>query len=187
MKTRRSCASISSRGSSRLRAQGGECVCVSIDTPQLIGFPEGSPLRILHESIGQLSRAMRNTKSRLYPLWRNALERLSHAGMRAKASISHSWKYIRTQQVARSSCKRLQVAETVSLGEKRFVAVIRVDGREFLVGGGATNVALLTQLDAKPSFDNLLTETMTVPKKRPAKRARKQIAKPPVEQAGGQA
>jgi flagellar biogenesis protein FliO len=122
----------------------------------------------------------------LFRLWRNASELLSRAGMSAKASMSRSWKYIRTQQVARSSCKRLQVAETVSLGEKRFVAVIRVDGREFLIGGGATNVALLTQLDAKQSFDNLLTETMTVAKKSPAKRARKKIAKPPVEQAGGQ-
>jgi flagellar biogenesis protein FliO len=107
--------------------------------------------------------------------------------MSAKGKISRLWKYIRAQQVVRSNSKRLQLAETISLGEKRFVAVIRVDGREFLVGGGATSVTLLTQLDIRQSFDNLLTETMTVPKKRPAKRARKQIAMPPVEQVGGQA
>jgi flagellar biogenesis protein FliO len=81
----------------------------------------------------------------------------------------------------------LQVAETVSLGEKRFVAVIKVDGREFLIGGGATNVALLAQLgvkkqlNAKASFDEILTEKMTVPKKQPAKRAKKKAAKSPVE------
>jgi flagellar biogenesis protein FliO len=106
--------------------------------------------------------------------------------MNAKEMITRSWKYIQAQQVVRSNSKRLQVAETISLGEKRFVAVIRVDGREFLVGGGATNVALLTQLDTRQSFDSLLTETMTIPKKRPAKRAKKQIAMPPVEQVGGQ-
>jgi flagellar biogenesis protein FliO len=55
----------------------------------------------------------------------------------------------------------LQVGATVSLGEKRFVAVIQIDGLEFLIGGGATNVALLAQLNKKESFGDLLQETMT--------------------------
>jgi hypothetical protein len=42
--------------------------------------------------------------------------------------------------------KQLRVSETVSLGEKRFVAIIQVEDRKFLIGGGASNVALLTQL-----------------------------------------
>lgn len=51
----------------------------------------------------------------------------------------------------RSKCahvteKQLRVAETVSLGEKRFVAIIHADGRKFLVGGGTQGVALLTTL-----------------------------------------
>jgi hypothetical protein len=132
------------------------------------------------------SKARINASKHISGSWKGASELLSHAAMNAKGKISGSWKYFRAQQVAHSSSKRLQVAETVSLGEKRFVAVIRVDGREFLVGGGATNVALLTQLDARQSFDSLLTETMTVPKKRSAKRARKQIVAPPVEQVGEQ-
>jgi flagellar biogenesis protein FliO len=70
--------------------------------------------------------------------------------------------------VAHSSSKRLQVAATVSLGEKRFVAVIQVDGLQFLVGGGATNVALLAQLKDNESFGNLLKETMTAPEKQTA-------------------
>lgn len=44
--------------------------------------------------------------------------------------------------------RQLRVAETVSLGDKRFVAVVHVDGRKFLIGGGASGVSLLTQLDA---------------------------------------
>jgi hypothetical protein len=44
--------------------------------------------------------------------------------------------------------KRLRVCETASLGEKRFVAIVRVEGREFLIGGGAAGVSLLTQLGA---------------------------------------
>jgi len=72
---------------------------------------------------------------------------------------------------------------TVSLGEKRFVAVIQVDGVQFLIGGGATGVALLAQLNTKDSFEELLKETITVPKKRPVTRSRKQSIKPAAKQA----
>jgi flagellar biogenesis protein FliO len=109
-----------------------------------------------------------------------------------------AWKRIWAQQMARSKSKRLQVAETVSLGEKRFVSVIKVDGREFLIGGGATNVTLLAQLgvkkplkikkplNAKKSFDGILAEKMTVSNKQPAKRARKKVTKPTAEKPGRQ-
>jgi hypothetical protein len=43
--------------------------------------------------------------------------------------------------------KQLRVAETLALGEKRFVAILHADGHRFLIGGGASGVSLLTQLD----------------------------------------
>src|SRR5580658_4310872 len=43
--------------------------------------------------------------------------------------------------------KQMRVSETVALGEKRFVAVLLVDGRKFLIGGGASGVSLLTPLE----------------------------------------
>jgi hypothetical protein len=43
--------------------------------------------------------------------------------------------------------KKLRVSESVSLGEKRFVAILQVENRKYLIGGGAANVALLTQLE----------------------------------------
>ena len=46
-----------------------------------------------------------------------------------------------------SSTKELRVAETVSLGEKRFVAVVHVANQKFLIGGGSQSVSLLTRLD----------------------------------------
>jgi hypothetical protein len=52
--------------------------------------------------------------------------------------------------------KQLRVSETVSLGEKRFVAIIQVEDRKFLIGGGASSVSLLTQLDAA-------TESVSIP------------------------
>ena len=46
-----------------------------------------------------------------------------------------------------TASQNLRLAETVSLGEKRFVAIIHVEGRKFLIGGGTAGVSLLTQLD----------------------------------------
>jgi hypothetical protein len=46
-----------------------------------------------------------------------------------------------------TTSQHLRLAETVSLGEKRFVAIIHVEGRKFLIGGGTAGVSLLTQLD----------------------------------------
>ena len=77
--------------------------------------------------------------------------------------LSRGWNWIQARRAANSTAKRLSVATSVSLGEKRFVAVIQVDGRQFLIGGGSTNVALLAQLDQKTSFGNVLRETLTVP------------------------
>lgn len=55
--------------------------------------------------------------------------------------------FLRTRAVAP---KQLRVAETVSLGEKRFVAIVQVEGQRFLIGGGAAGVSLLTELDRVP-------------------------------------
>jgi len=77
--------------------------------------------------------------------------------------------WFQARRMARSDEKRLRVAETVSLGEKRFVAVVQVDGRHFLVAGGPTNIVLLAQLDPKDDFQDVLKKTMTVPLKAPAK------------------
>jgi hypothetical protein len=86
--------------------------------------------------------------------------------------LSRAWGWIQARQLARSDTKRLRVAETVSLGEKRFVAVVQVDGRHFLLAGGPTNIALLAQLDDKEPFQEVLKKTMTVASKPPAKRKR---------------
>jgi len=65
----------------------------------------------------------------------------------APNSFSRAWTWVQSKY-ALTATKRLRVAETVSLGEKRFVALVCVEGREFLVGGGASGVSLLAQLGA---------------------------------------
>jgi hypothetical protein len=76
------------------------------------------------------------------------------------SAVSHglaaAWNWARTKLAARQSRKRLRVCETVSLGEKRFVAVIEVDGEQFLVGGASSSVATLARLDPTPGFSQVL-------------------------------
>lgn len=86
--------------------------------------------------------------------------------------LSRFWRWLQARRTDRSSDKRLRVAETVSLGEKRFVAVVQVDGRHFLLAGGPANIALLAQLDTSEPFEDVLRKTMAVPPKPPAKRKR---------------
>jgi flagellar biogenesis protein FliO len=91
----------------------------------------------------------------------------SHTGL-----LSRAWGWLQARHVVRSGSRRLRVAEIVSLGEKRFVAVVQVDGRHFLLAGGPANIVLLAQLDAKDAFEDVLKKTLTVPGKKPAKRKR---------------
>jgi len=117
--------------------------------------------------VGLLSRALdwfrarRSVKSVNAPL---ALSesidpRKSNSGL---LSCARAW--YRTRQVANSRAGRLQVSETVGLGEKRFVSVIQVNGLRFLVGGSSTNVTLLTQLDDKEQFVDMLQDSLAHPR-----------------------
>ena len=45
--------------------------------------------------------------------------------------------------------RKLQLLELQQLGEKRFVAIVRVGKQKFLIGGAATSVSLLAEIDAR--------------------------------------
>jgi Flagellar biosynthesis protein, FliO len=60
--------------------------------------------------------------------------------------LAHLWSWLHAKY-SLSSTKRLRVMEMVPLGEKRFLAVVSVEGREFLIGGGASGVSVVTQLE----------------------------------------
>jgi len=79
------------------------------------------------------------------PQRRSILKRLAGALVWARKHMGYS-----------PARKRLRVCETVSLGEKRFVAVIEVDGEQFLVGGAASSVATLARLEPSPQFAEVL-------------------------------
>jgi hypothetical protein len=74
---------------------------------------------------------------------------LSQSGQPQRAGsrvLAHIWSWLHAKYTL-SSEKRLRVMEMVPLGEKRFLAVVSVEGREFLIGGGASGVSVVTQLE----------------------------------------
>ena len=54
--------------------------------------------------------------------------------------------WLRRQPVLQPKLRRLQVQETVQLGDKRFVSILRVDGEQFLIAGSAGGVTLLASM-----------------------------------------
>jgi len=54
----------------------------------------------------------------------------------------------------RRSARRLRLSETLSLGEKRFLAVVQFQQQEFLVGGTGSSIALLAKLNGPEVQDS---------------------------------
>lgn len=61
-------------------------------------------------------------------------------------TIRRTWSWLHRQNRLVRKDRRLRVSETVSLGDKRFISLVEVDGRSYLIGGGAGGVNLLTAL-----------------------------------------
>ncbi|MGA8939637.1 MAG: flagellar biosynthetic protein FliO [Acidobacteriaceae bacterium] len=82
--------------------------------------------------------------------WILSLLRSSASGQKRSDSnaLTLAWVWLRAKYTI-STTKRLRVSETISLGEKRFVAIVAVEGREFLIGGGTAGMSLLAQLGAE--------------------------------------
>lgn len=72
---------------------------------------------------------------------------------RSQPLLAQVWTWLKKQQVLTAK-KQLRVTDTVSLGEKRFVAILHTDGQKFLIGGGASGVSLLAELDNDVEFDS---------------------------------
>lgn len=73
----------------------------------------------------------------------------------ANGLLTRGWAWLKRNNKF-TAAKQLRVAETVSLGDKRFVSLIQVDGQKFLIGGGSQGVTLLTQLNAAETTGNAL-------------------------------
>ena len=67
-------------------------------------------------------------------------------------ALLQAWSWIQRKVTSQRTKKRLRVCESVSLGEKRFIAVIQVDGEQFLVGGSSSSVSTLARLERPQEF-----------------------------------
>jgi hypothetical protein len=70
--------------------------------------------------------------------------------------LERAWDWARKQLESQKAKKRLRVCESVSLGEKRFVAVVEINGQEFLVGGASSSMATLAHLGPSQDFAEVL-------------------------------
>ena len=69
------------------------------------------------------------------------------------SALQGAWKWIQRHggaTILTPRNRRLRVSETISLGDKRFVSIVEVDGTSFLIGGGTGSVVLLTPLTPRP-------------------------------------
>jgi flagellar biogenesis protein FliO len=70
--------------------------------------------------------------------------------------LTRTWTWTQQKLKSHQIRKRLRVCESVSLGEKRFIAVIQVDGEQFLVGGSSSSVSTLAHLEPLREFSDVL-------------------------------
>jgi hypothetical protein len=74
----------------------------------------------------------------------------------AGSSFRRVWHSIERLVQTHQARKRLRLCETISLGEKRFIAVVQVDGKQLLVGGATNGLSVLANLESSSTFSNLL-------------------------------
>jgi hypothetical protein len=67
--------------------------------------------------------------------------------LRTLAHMRAAWLWLLRKRQAHQAGRKLQLVETLQLGEKRFVAMIEAGGARYLIGGGAGQVCLLTRLN----------------------------------------
>ena len=77
---------------------------------------------------------------------------------RVLSVAQRAWQWLQTRRQWQLASRRLLLCETVSLGEKRFLAIVKVDGQQFLVGGAAASVSMLAQLNGPGEFAGILRQ-----------------------------
>ncbi len=61
-------------------------------------------------------------------------------------ALKGAWHWLRGNVLHRR-VRRLRISETLSLGERRFVAIVEFDGQEFLLAGSGSSLELLARVD----------------------------------------
>lgn len=65
---------------------------------------------------------------------------------------------LRRQQAIRRTGRGLVVESALSLGERRSIAIVTVEGRRLLLGLAPASVTLVTELNPLPTFDDAVAQ-----------------------------
>jgi Flagellar biosynthesis protein, FliO len=85
----------------------------------------------------------------------SAFKRVIHAAIASAHQVLY---WLQTRRRWQLKSRRLRLCETVSLGEKRFVAIVRVDDQQFLLGGALNSVRMLARLSRPDDFSSVLKQ-----------------------------
>jgi Flagellar biosynthesis protein, FliO len=75
--------------------------------------------------------------------------------------LAAAWNWTWQQLKSRQTRKRLRVCETVSLGEKRLVALVEIDGEQFLLGGASGALTTIARLEPSQTISEALEPRWT--------------------------
>jgi len=108
-------------------------------------------------------RSLRSVPGSVTPLTtqgqRKMWQMLAAAYSSSCKSLVKAWRWVQARRQLQLASKRLCLCESISLGEKRFLAIVKVDGQHFLVGGAPGSVSMLTQLAGEREFAEVLEES----------------------------
>jgi hypothetical protein len=87
-------------------------------------------------------------------------QRIAYADVLRSASVylRTGWRWLERKRTQQLGSRRLRLAETISLGEKRTVSIVQVDGAQFLIGCSTGSVQLLAVLDKAQSGPRQLAD-----------------------------
>ncbi len=91
--------------------------------------------------------AMSSSAAQTSPARQANAEKLRNRLASLQTSLQRSWRWLERKRTQQLSSRRLRVAESISLGEKRSVSIVQVDGAQYLIGCSAGSVQLLAVLD----------------------------------------
>lgn len=82
-------------------------------------------------------------------------------------TLANLWNWIQCHLRTHQARKRLKVCESISLGEKRFIAVVQVDAKQFLIGGTSHALSVLAHLESATTFPDLLKQCCEPERRQP--------------------
>ena len=88
---------------------------------------------------GRLAGLRTEREDKIGPVRRNGFDA-------ARELLSRFVAFAKTRYAHKAN-RRMRVTEMVPLGEKRFVALLKIDGQELLIGGGTSGVSLLATME----------------------------------------